>query len=162
MRTERASRMYRREVGWAVLGGAVLLAAGRVAGAQSSAAPPPDAPLLRPGLLLRQPFGAIEITTFSRSDVETGTRFRVDFLIRNETTRELELNIHNHFRLLADGVPRAPASSTSQTYTSSAMKIPSDSAEYGDLTFNVRGQPHTVHLQLGTASTGRSYARWPD
>src|SRR3954468_14029465 len=109
MRTERAGRAHRRAFGRLVLGGGALLAAGRGAAAQSS--PPPEAPGLRPGLLLRQPFGAIEISTFSRSDVESGTRFRVDFLIRNETTRELDLNIHNHFRLQnerEDTHPRPP------------------------------------------------------
>lgn len=145
----------------ALLAGFALLGSLRTARPQS-ADQSRDTPVLRPGLLIRRPFGAVEITTFSRSGAEDGLRFRIDFLIRNETSRPLQFNLFDFIRLVADGVPRAPVGSSSQPDSFGMTNLRPDSAEYADLSFSVRGRPHEVLLQFGSAAAGRSVVRWPD
>lgn len=123
--------------------------------------PPDDAPIMRPGQRVRRPFGSIEITTFTRSEVQQNSIFKIEFLVRNESPKDVKVSVPGYIRLIADGVPRAPIETTPKYPYDLDVQL--ESAEYGDATFSVRGQPHVVHVQFGTGdAVGRSFLRWPD
>jgi hypothetical protein len=127
--------------------------------AQATASPPEDAPTLRPGLRVPRPFGELEISTFTRSPKDRDTVFRIEFLIRNESRADTKIYLPNFLRLIADGVPRAPESTSDGCCSGIAVQL--ESAEYAWATFRAHGQPALVLLQFGTGDDVHSYLRWP-
>jgi hypothetical protein len=156
MQAKRGSGWRRRETGLLALGGVAQSLACLGAKAQP-AGPPENAPVMRAGVFVRRPFGAVEITTFSRSRTDEGARFDVEFLIRNEGQQKLSFWTAEFIRVVADGVPRAPIA-----VSPGLMEVPNEAAEYGKASFTVRGMPGIVHLQFGNGASGRSFLRWPD
>jgi hypothetical protein len=115
---------------------------------------------MHPGLRVKRPFGEVEIRTFTRSEKDQDTLFTVEYLIRNEGSKEISFPEWDSFRLIADGVPRAPDRMSPGGCCGLAIRA--DSAEYAAATFSVRGQPNVVILQLGTSTDGHTYMRWPE
>jgi hypothetical protein len=134
---------------------------GLEAAAQATGGPSKDAPPLSVGQRVERPFGAIEISKFSSVPKQEETIFTIEFLIRNEGQQDILVRSKS-FRLIADGIPRAPLGWSGGCGDSQCdIRVKDDSAEYGWATFDVRGQPHDVYLQIGTPDEGRSYLRWP-
>jgi hypothetical protein len=133
-----------------------------LAQATSSAVPPNDAPVMRLGERVLRPFGWIEIKSFTRSNRDKDTEFKVEYLVFNNGDSTATIRLRDFFRLVVDGVPRSPSSYSGSRGTSEELWILRESAEDGDVTFTVRGRPSLVHLQLGTGDEGRSFLRWPD
>ena len=124
------------------------------------ASPPEDAPAMHPGVRVPRPFGEVEISTFSESRKDQDTVFTVELVIRNETRNKIQVDLRNAIRLIADGVPRAPET-TSQRCCPEVTEVQLESAEYGSATFRVHGQPAAVYLRFGTGEEVSSYLRWP-
>jgi hypothetical protein len=118
--------------------------------------PPADSPVLGVGQRILRPWGPVEITTFRRTQKDQDTEFVLAFLIRNEGTGDVFFPI-DHFRIIADGVPRAPSGSSR-----SEQFVRAEAAEEGWVTFRVPGHPQVVYLQWGIGGEGRSYLRWPE
>jgi len=131
---------------------------GSKAVAQETMGPSQDSPALRAGLRVERPFGALEISTFTRTQKDQDTEFKIEFLIRNESSGVAYIRLAD-FRVIGDGVPRAPMA---QSGGCCDVKVEHDSAEYAWATFQVRGQPKVVYLLIGSREEGRSYFRWPE
>jgi hypothetical protein len=128
------------------------------AAAQQTTGPSKDAPAMSAGQRVERPFGAIEISNFTSAQKDQDTIFTIQFLVRNESRGQAYVS-SNSFRLIADGVPRAPEGWSGSCCD---ISVATDSADYGWATFRVRGLPHEVYLQIGTRDEGRTYLRGPE
>lgn len=138
--------------------GLVAVSGGSEALAQEIKGPAQDSPALRAGLRVERPFGALEISTFTRTQKDQDTEFKIEFLIRNESPNFASFPVGD-LRVIGDGVPRAPIAHSGGCCD---VHVEHDSAEYAWATFRVRGQPKVVYLQIGSREEGRSYFRWPE
>ena len=124
--------------------------------ASSLPSPPADSPALRTGQQILRPWGPVEITALTRTQTDQNTKFKLEFLIRNESASGASFSI-DHFRIIADGVPRAP-----NDYSVYSQSVSAESAVDGWVTFDLPGHPRVVYLQWGIGDEGRQYLRWPE
>jgi hypothetical protein len=128
----------------------------------SMVSPPNDAPVMRLGERVLKGFGWIEISSFTRSKKDKDTEFKVEYIVFNNIDKTINIDLMDFFRLIADDMPRAPSGVSGSNNTGAVIFVAKESAEYGDVTFTVRGQPRVTYVQFGTGDAGRSFLRWPD
>jgi hypothetical protein len=121
--------------------------------------PPADAPIMRPGQQVQVPFGSIEIRTFNRSERDGDSFFGIEFLLVNQSREGITINLRDYVRLIADGVPRAPAEASGNIY---GVTVRMESAEYCTTKFRVPQRPNVVHILFGTGDEPHIFLRWPE